>query len=63
MFVEFSGENLRRYRKKNNLTVKQLSEMSGVAERYIYLLEHCERDNPTVKTLRKLSGCLFLSFY
>lgn len=61
--VEFSAEALRHWRRQRGLTVKKLAEVSGVAERYIYMLEHGEKHNPTLTMLRQLGKVLGIAFY
>ena len=61
--VEFSAEALRHWRRQRGLTVKKLAEVSGVAERYIYMLEHGEKNNPTLTMLRQLGKVLGIAFY
>lgn len=61
--VEFSGETLRELRKQRKLTIKKLAEVSGVAERYVYMLEHGEKTNPTLQVLRQLGKVLGIAFY
>ena len=61
--VEFSSNNLRGYRKARKLTIKKLAQDSGVAERYIYMLEHGEKKNPTLNILRNLGKTLNILFH
>lgn len=61
--VEFSSSNLRVYRKARKLTIKKLAQDSGVAERYIYMLEHGDKKNPTLNILRHLGRTLNILFY
>lgn len=61
--VEFSAEALRQHRKKRRFTIKKLAEVSGVAERYIYMLEHGEKNNPTLNVLRQIGKVLGIAFY
>lgn len=60
--VEFDSSTLRRLRKQHRLTIKKLAEVSGVAERYIYMLEHGEKTNPTLQVLRQLGKVLGVAF-
>lgn len=41
----------------NNLTQKELADLSGIAQPDISKYERCE-GNPSVKTLRRLAECL-----
>lgn len=61
--VEFSAEALRHLRRERKLTIKKLAEVSGVAERYIYMLEHGEKTNPTLHVLRQIGKVLGIAFY
>ena len=61
--VEYSAQALRQHRKDRRLTIKKLAEVSGVAERYIYMLEHGEKNNPTLNVLRQLGKVLGIAFY
>ncbi|HEY9839888.1 MAG: helix-turn-helix domain-containing protein [Candidatus Sericytochromatia bacterium] len=61
--VEFSAEALRHWRQQRKLTIKKLAEVSGVAERYIYMLEHADKVNPTLQVLRQLGKVLGIAFY
>ncbi len=58
----FEAGVLRILRKQRSLTVKKLAEISGVAERYIYMLEHGKKDNPTLHVLRQLGKALGVAF-
>ena len=60
--MEYSGPTLRELRKQRNLTIKKMAEVSGVAERYIYMLEHEEKTNPTLQVLRQLGKVLGVAF-
>jgi len=60
--VEFSQDTLRQLRKQQKLTIKKLAEVSGVAERYLYMLEHGEKTNPTLQVLRQLGKSLGVAF-
>jgi transcriptional regulator with XRE-family HTH domain len=53
MHHEFSGERLRKLRKKARLTQDQVVELTGVAETTLYHLEHDHR-RPYSRTLQKL---------
>ena len=60
--IEYDAATLRQLRKTRKLTVKKLAEVSGVAERYIYMLEHGEKTNPTLQVLRQLGKVLGVAF-
>ena len=49
--VESIGSRIRRIRKENKLTVKELSEMSGVPGKTIYRIETGEVSDPKVSSL------------
>lgn len=46
---------LRYYRKKQKLTLKELSEKTGVSAGYLSHLENGSRTNPSMKTMYKIS--------
>lgn len=47
----FIGDKVRRLRESNNLTVKQLSQLSNVSQSYIREIESGVKDNVTVHKL------------
>lgn len=49
------GENLRKLRKEKGLTVRKLSELSGVAHSYLSQVETGKRGVPKVETLEKIA--------
>ena len=51
----FSGKRLRKLRKENNLTQKELSKKLGIGESTLSHYERGDRD-PDSKTLRKISN-------
>jgi HTH-type transcriptional regulator, competence development regulator len=52
------GEKLRRLRKKKGLTIRKLSELSGVAHSYLSQVETGNRGIPKVDTLEKIASGL-----
>ncbi|MFA9559856.1 helix-turn-helix domain-containing protein [Evansella sp. AB-rgal1] len=52
------GENLRKLRKEKGLTVRKLSELSGVAHSYLSQVETGKRGVPKVETLEKIAAGL-----
>jgi len=56
------GDILKYYRKKNCLTLKQLSEKSGLAKSYLSMMENGKR-KPGSKTSRKLALALEIPTY
>lgn len=50
--------NLRKIRKSRNLTIKDLSEISGVSIGYICHLEKGTRQNPSREVMEKISKAL-----
>lgn len=55
--LEKLGENLRKYRKMNNLTQEELAEIVGIRPTYVGKLE-MGKNNPSVKMLFKISRAL-----
>lgn len=49
--------NMRVYRIKKNLSMKELSLTTGISERYLYFIENGEK-TPSIKTARKISCIL-----
>lgn len=50
--------NLRKIRKSKNLTIQELSELSGVSMGYICHLEKGSRQNPSRDVMEKISKVL-----
>lgn len=50
--------NLKKYRKNKNLTIQELSELSGVSMGYICHLERGSRKNPSREIMEKISKVL-----
>lgn len=50
--------NLRKIRKSRNLTIKDLSEISGVSIGYICHLEKGTRQNPSREVMEKIAKAL-----
>lgn len=50
--------NLRKIRKSKNLTIQELSELSGVSMGYICHLEKGTRQNPSREIMEKISRVL-----
>ena len=46
---------LKYYRKKQKLTLKELSEITGISVGYLSHLENGSRTNPSMKTMYKIS--------
>lgn len=53
-----SVNNLKKYRKNKNLTIKELSEKSGVSMGYICHLENGTRSNPSKEIMEKIAKVL-----
>lgn len=49
--------NMRKYRIKKNLSMKQLSISTGISERYLYFIENGER-NPSISN----SFCVYQDY-
>ena len=54
------GETMRRWRKKRGLSQDELADLSGVAQKTIWALEH-DKNNGSVTTVELLSDALGLS--
>lgn len=50
--------NLRKIRKSKNLTIQELSELSGVSMGYICHLENGTRQNPSREIMEKIAKVL-----
>lgn len=44
-------------RTKKNISIKELSKMTGISERYLYFIEKGQRI-PSIKTAKKISNAL-----
>jgi transcriptional regulator with XRE-family HTH domain len=55
------GENIRRERKKKNITQKELGEKVGISNTYLSDME-IGRTNPSIKTLRKIAQGLDIHY-
>jgi len=55
------GENIRKYRRKRNLTQKQLGELFELSNTYLSDIEN-NRTNPSIKTLKKVAKALEVSY-
>lgn len=49
---------LKYYRKKQKLTLKELSEKTGISVGYLSHLENGSRSNPSMKTMYKISQAI-----
>lgn len=49
------ASKLKYYRKKQKLTLKELSEKTGISVGYLSHLENGSRSNPSMKTMYKIS--------
>jgi transcriptional regulator with XRE-family HTH domain len=52
------NNNLKKIRKLKHITIKELSEKSGVSMGYICHLEHGTRKNPSRNVMKKISEAL-----
>ena len=50
--------NLKKYRKQKNMTIRELSEISGVSMGYICHLERGTRKNPSKEVMKKIADAL-----
>ncbi len=55
------GDNIRKYRRKKNLTQKQLGVLLGLSNTYLSDIEN-NRTNPSIKTLKKVAKALEISY-
>lgn len=55
------GENIRRERKKKNITQKELGEKVGISNTYLSDME-IGRTNPSIKTLKKIAQGLDIHY-
>ena len=52
------AENIKKYRQKKGLSQDQLSKLANVTHTTLIKLESGVNDNPTIKTLKKISEAL-----
>ena len=52
------GQKLRKLRKEQNITQEELAEKVGLDPRTVLEIEAGKRENPTVKTLSRISEAL-----
>lgn len=52
---------LKRYRKQKGISIKDLSDLSGISRQTIWLLESGKFRNPSIETLDKISRVLEVS--
>ncbi|NNU92428.1 helix-turn-helix transcriptional regulator [Geobacillus thermodenitrificans] len=62
MYNKEFGDYLRSLRKRKNLSIKELQELSGVSDAYISQIENGKKPIPSPKTLEKLYKHLDVSF-
>ncbi len=55
------GDNIRKYRKKKNLTQKELGDIVGISNTYLSDME-IGRTNPSIKTLKRIAKGLEISY-
>lgn len=55
------GDNIRKYRKKKNLTQKELGDILGISNTYLSDME-IGRTNPSIKTLKRIAKGLEISY-
>jgi len=55
------SENIKRLRKKKNMSQDKLSKLADVTHTTLVKLESGINDNPTVKTLKKIANALNVS--
>jgi len=55
------GDNIRKYRKKKNLTQKELGDIVGISNTYLSDME-IGRTNPSIKTLKRIAQGLEISY-
>ena len=49
---------IREYRKKQAMTLKELSDKIGISSGYLCHLERGTRKNPSIKTMEKIANAL-----
>jgi len=54
------GDNIRKYRKKKNLTQKELGDILKISNTYLSDME-IGRTNPSIKTLKRIAKGLEIS--
>lgn len=55
------GDNIRKYRKKKNLTQKELGDIVEISNTYLSDME-IGRTNPSIKTLKRIAKGLEISY-
>ena len=55
------GDNIRKYRKKKNLTQKELGDIVKISNTYLSDME-IGRTNPSIKTLKRIAQGLEISY-
>jgi len=55
------GDNIRKYRKKKNLTQKELGDIVRISNTYLSDME-IGRTNPSIKTLKRIAKGLEISY-
>ena len=55
------GDNIRKYRKKKNLTQKELGDIIKISNTYLSDME-IGRTNPSIKTLKRIANGLEISY-
>lgn len=61
MYNKEFGDYLRSLRKRKNLSIKELQELSGVSDAYISQIENGKKPIPSPRTLEKLHKYLDIS--
>ncbi len=56
------GEYLKSLRKRKNLTLQQLEDLTGLTTAYLSMLENDKKDNPSFETIFKLSKHLGVTY-
>ena len=52
------GKNIEKYRKRNNITIKELSKMSGINEKYLYKIETAQAVGVKLSHAERIANCL-----
>ena len=55
------GDNIRKYRKKKNLTQKELGDIVKISNTYLSDME-IGRTNPSIRTLKRIAKGLEISY-
>lgn len=55
------GDNIKKLRIKQKISAKQLSELTGLTQAYLSMLENNKRKNPSAETLQKIADALGVS--